>query len=128
MPEPAPDDELISRIVAREEDIRKIYGEVYPVLKGLDSSIFFSYEAQKLAALNTLDDPRTIRADKAVAIVKSLVRSTELDKLQFDYFYGVEMPGGNFIGAFIKERLHQLGIDDNDLAPYLRRHGWLREP
>ena len=127
MPETAPDDELIRKVAAQEDAIRKIYSEVYPVLKGLDSSIFFSYEAQKIAALNTLDDPRTISADKAVAIVKSLVRSTELDRLQFDYFYGVEMPGGNFLGGFIKERLQQIGIDYNDLAPYLRRHGWLGE-
>jgi hypothetical protein len=127
MPETTPDDELIKKIASHEDDIRKIYGEIYPVLKGLDSSIFFSYEAQKVAALNTLEDPRKIMPDKAAAIMKSIVRSTEMDKLQFDYFYGVEMPGGNFLGGFIKERLHQLGIDYNDLSPYLRLHVWLDE-
>jgi hypothetical protein len=128
MPEPAPNDELIARIISHEEDIREIYREIYPVLKGLDASIFFSYEAQKVAALDTLEDPSRIPPDKAVAIVQSIVGSTATGRLHFEYFYGVEMPGGGFLGGFIKDRLHELGIDHNDLVPYLRVHGWLGEP
>jgi hypothetical protein len=119
--------ELIQKITSHEDDIRKIYAEVYPVLKALDQSILFSYEAQKIAALNTLEDPHNIKPEKAIAIVKSIVGSTETDRLHFEYFYGVEMPNGKFLGGFIKDRLYQIGIDHNDFSPYLRVHGWLNE-
>ena len=119
--------DLIRKITSHEDDLRKIYKEVYPILIKLDPSAFVKLEQEKIAALKNLENPGSIEPSKAVAIVKGIVGHTDRDKCKFECFYEEKMPDGKMLGTFVNDRIHQLGINYHDFWPYLRVHGWLNE-
>jgi hypothetical protein len=114
----------IEKIASREMDLVRVYGEIFPVLKGADLT---NLTDDAVSDLENLNDPSNIEPSKAIAILKSIRGSTPEDKFQFERLYPLAMGSGKCLGEYVGDQFTELGVSYHDFWPYLRARGWLNE-
>ena len=119
------DAEKVRKVERCETELKRIYGQVYPVLKAQAGRT--DLPAHVLASIRNLDDPATISVQKAAAVLKALLGSTPKDKFALEHCYAAKMPDGKMVGAFVADSFRAVGVGYHDFWPYLRTHGWLKE-
>jgi hypothetical protein len=114
-----PEAGLIQKIASHEGKLIEIYRLVYSVMKTHPN-----VPAHVIPQLKNLDPPDNIQPAKAAAILKSIMGSVAGDKFSLEDCCAWRMPDGKYISDFIRDELHQVGINYHDLYPYLEKHGW----
>ena len=108
--------EIISEIRRREPELMELYRELYADL-----------ELEKRARHYGLTPPEKVQPPEAVAVLKAMINSYPFeDKFALE---GIKSRyiRGEYFGTYVANRLRQMGLQYEDLRPYLRDYGWLKD-
>src|SRR5262245_55193794 len=96
------DAQLIHKVEAKQKELVGLYGQIHEALRRIDRK---KYNATALVNLDrALDEPDRIPPDKAIAVLKALIGSTNEDKLPMEAFYNEPFDSTTSVGSFVRRK------------------------
>lgn len=100
--------DYVDRVRASEQELRRIYVEIYPHVCGSESP-------------SVLEAPDRIAVEKLVALLKGILSSQPTDRIRLEHLYAHPCRGTESVGAYIQRRLKDAELRYIDLFYAVRQ-------
>jgi len=116
----------VAKVLAHKDSLTEIYRKVFNALKNADRSKFIDIQRANVGMLDSsLDLPKKVSFDKAVAVLSSVLAHGKASKIKLEYFSTVPIEGSQTVGEMIRKELETLDLSLSDLQVFAEENEWV---